>query len=826
MPTQELLSQLTDNLVRFDSINWAGAILWIKNNLKLKDTTTYCNLDINDENIAPRTNGDLAIRRLRIKDIVRVMDLDEIESVRYLMHLDNILFSNLCVFGIVNGFDKLNDLRKLGLFNDYDTFITSATKISSHFKRYPICKDNTKSILCELNCLTGYLQNDPPGWDFDVEFDGLGKGGYDHGLIGDNWPVRFHDTLSRVMTRQPINRWIGLNDYIRSGKWITSGASSIGTVKWEKSGERGKFKARKNMLSELYSDDELIAIVRGWDGKLRSRVFTKDELSKRRLAVASNIEAYLIEAWILHIFGHGFKNYDYITLDETPKEQHQRSSGVIRAIQGGAFCLPFDFKGFDHQPRIKDEVQPILRMVVKRVREVVPVDQVDDFVLLSDMMVNSYANGILIDPKTGREIIQEGGIPSGVRTTSLIGNIWNAVMTSEARELTRMTMGTDLVKKIGIKGDDTYVISDNPVCLVVFRLAYAAINAIGSDAKFGISQHICEFLRTEITSQGMRGWVNRAIPSVTQRKPWNAKPWSPSSEVGTVADNIYLLERRSKINLDRLHLANKIKWSKFTNQSYHWLHLPVRLGGMGLYRYEGWEPNGRLPPVTKPHISIQNLKATREYVKWAGLTADQNNLYASEVMNATIASDDIPGPQRFYSAAFIKDLRLRRYTWTKVREPITIFDPKIDCPPISEVVFWPSKKRVDDRAIVPDMPRYAQFVREHQILKNAKTRIGKDIGTLKDLSEKWYPHIWFEVVAHEKKGWHRTDAINLALGEIPVEPTKILHPLLTAFVQESVRRNNVFGWLGRRTIALNLYSITTTAVERLMYTGGSALYAY
>lgn len=820
------MSDLTDNLVRFDSVDWVRALVWIRKNIDLVDTTTKFSGELNDSTILPRTNGDLAIRRLRIKDIMRVLKKEEIDEMRFFAHLDNIMFANICVFGIVNGFGKLRDLRECGIFNSFDIFVEAANRISSHFKRYPICLDDTKMVLCEINCLTGYLQNDPPGWDFEKEFDALGKGGYEHGLLNSDWKKDFVGGLKRVMTRQSVNNWVSLDDYIRSGLWITAGASSIGKVEWSYSGESGKFKARKNMLTELYSDDELISIVRKWDGVLRSRVFTKDELSKRRLAVASNIEAYLTESWILHMFGHGFKNYDYITLDETPKEQHQRSCGVMRLIEGGAFCLPFDFKGFDHQPQIENEVQPILDMVVERVREIVPVDQLPDYDRLSSRMVKSYAKGELINPKTMRSVIQEGGIPSGVRTTSLIGNIWNATMTSEARELTRLVMGVDLVKKIGIKGDDTYIISDNPICLVVFRLAYAAINAIGSDSKFGISQRVCEFLRTEISMNGMRGWTNRAIPSITQRKPWNSKPWSPSSEVGTVADNIYLLERRAKKNLDILHLANKIKWSKFTNQSYLWLHLPVRLGGLGLYRFEGWEPNGRLPPVTKPHIAVQNIKANREYVKWAGLNKQQNEAFASEVLNMTIASDDIPGPQRFYSKDFINRLRQNKYVWQKVTTTITIFDPLIDCPPKSETVYWPKKAKTNDKAIVDGMPRFAQFVREHQMLKNAEKRIGIRVEPLPELATRWYPQVWMEVEVLERNGWHRTDAINIVLGEVPIEPTKILHPLLTTFVQESVRRNNYKNWKGRRQIALNLYSITTRTVEHIMSTGGSQLYAY
>ncbi|ACH85916.1 RNA-dependent RNA polymerase [Artivirus sani] len=761
-----------------------------------------------------------------MKDILCVVSQELKEEMKYYQHLDNILFTNIMIYGHIHGPSTIRELRELGMFNDFETFVTMAGKISGHFKRYPICKDETKQRLCEIQCLTGYLQNDPPGWDFEKEFVSLAEGGYEHGLVGEDWPARFKELNDKVMTRQPMPDFISFEDFIRDGLWITAGSSSIGKVEWTKTDDKGKFKARKNMLTELYTDEDLIEIVNNWDGILRSRVFTKDELSKRRLAVASNIEAYLSEAWILHLFGHGFKNYEYITLDESPKRQHERTSKLINLLRNGSFCLPFDFKGFDHQPQIKAEVQVILQKIVDHVRTKVPKDKLATFNSIAVRMVESYAKGEIINPMTMEVLIQIGGIPSGVRPTSLIGNVWNGDMTTYARELTKLMMRRDEIEEIGIKGDDTYIASKNPVALIIFRLAYAAVNAIGLDSKFGISQNICEFLRNEISINGCQGWSNRAIPSLSQRKPWNAQPWSPSSEVATVANNIYLLERRLKRSTPQLHQANKIKWSKYTNQSYHWLHLPVRLGGFGLYPFEGWEPNGKLPLVAKPFITVNNLKISREYVPWAKLTPEQNILYAQEDFNSKIATDDIPGPQKYYSRDFVNILRTKTFSWTKEPTIIRIFPPKVQRPPVAEHVWWPRDRFVNQKSLDPTMPIFAEFIRQHQTLKRASGRMNIKVEPLPALAKKWYPHLWSSVEYFEANGWHRTDAINLAIGNIPTEPTKILHPSLTAFVKESVKRNNFRYWKGRRNIALNLYTITTLAVHEIQATGGKHLYAY
>lgn len=773
---------------------------------------------MNDDNILPRVKGDFAIRRLRLKDLLRVASGQLVHQMKYLTHLDNILYTNIMAYGIIHGHNTIQDLRRTGIFNDFATFIEMSTIISGYFKRIPICNDNTKIRLCEINCLTGFLQNDLPGWDFQSEFESLAKGGNMHGWIGENWEMTFKRLADKVMTAESLPDFITFEDYIKEGLWLTAGSSSIGKVTWTKNDESGTFKARKNMLTELYSDLELIRMVHQWDGRLLSRVFTKDELSKRRLAVASNIEAYLSESWILHLYGHGFKNHNYITLDETPKQQHERTSKLIHLLQDGSFCLPFDFKSFDHQPTTI-EVQTIITKIADTIKPKCPQNYRATLNKMTQRMVKSYANSIIVNTQTKQQIVQEGGIPSGVRTTSLIGNEWNAIQTTRAREITRLVMKSDLVETIGIKGDDTYVVSKDPVCLAVFRLAYASINAIGLDSKFGISQNICEFLRNEISVKGCQGWPNRAIPSITQRKPWNAQPWSPSADVTTVANNIYLLERRLKFATPKIHHANKIKWSKYTNQSYHWLHLPTHLGGFGLYAFEGWEPNGRLPSTTKPLIEVTNLKTDRDYLPWANITSEQKSAYVAEMFNEKIASDDVAGPQKFYSRDFINILRTKTYVWLRNKISFPIFPVKISCPPISEHVLWPKDKRVNLASSNPKLPIFPEFIRQHQLLKRASERINVTIAPLKDYCRKFFSNQWSDVEYYERNGWHRTDAINLACGSIPTEPLKILHPLLAAFVKDNLRKNKIRYWKGRRNIALSIYSATTLAVQRLQSTG-------
>nr|UHS72448.1 MAG: putative RNA-dependent RNA polymerase [Totiviridae sp.] len=793
------------------------AMAWcnqFKTNNKLKK------INVTEEilsDLSARCKGDLAIRRLRAKDIWRTLDDKVKEVMGYLTHLDTIMFTNIAVWGSIFGADKIMDLIKRNVFDDFDTFREAASKISTYIKRFPYCNDDTKIALGELNCLTGYLQTNPRGFDLEEEFYKLANAGNEHGLVGSDWNRIFDDKVRSLFTREELPPFMTLREYIDSGKWLTAGSSSIGKVEWSMADEKGKFKARKNMLVELFTADEIYNMANEWDGKIINKVFTKDELGKRRLAVASNIESYLVESYLSYLGGHGFKNWKYMTLDETPAAQHNRMRKAMKLLTDGSFALPWDFAAFDHQSSIS-EVKSIISMSGSLVMDSVPFYYQSEYRKLLNKSIASYDNNILLMKTNDRtlEARQTGGIPSGIRRTSYIGNCWNMVVTDIVRDYVKAIVGQDTIQTIRIKGDDTYIIAEDPVVLYIFRAVYAAVNAIGINSKFGIARNICEFLRVEMRPDACQGWVNRAIPSITQRKPWNSQPWSPSAEVGTVCKNIELLERRAMRLIPSLHRANKIKWSKYTSQSTHWLDLPTRLGGFGLYRFQGWVPNDTLPRISKPLVKIENPLVPAK-LQWTNLTHMEAEAYTRESFNDKLASDDIPGPQKYYGKKFINDLRNRKYDWRK--ETFMTGRYHTVSGPVDDAI-WPKFKRVATDSLSANFPRYTEFVREHQTLKRALERLDIKIRSLMDYTQQYYPGIYEQIKMYERNGWHRTDAISIAVGEIPCEPTKILHPILTPFVKKAVEMNDFKFWKGRKNIAIRLYNITMQAVEKIQLTSG------
>ena len=337
-----------------------------------------------------RTEADLGIRRLTLVDIIRKMTNDEINELEYYQHLDIIFVTNIAVYIIIHGVDWCRFLRNNGIFNNFDYFIDISSEISTYFKRVVFDEDNTKQKLCELSSLAGYLQNDTKAWNTLTELKGLASGGNEHGLLYTDWMQEFKQAMTRIQINSKNNKtpsFMTFYEYIDSGKWITSGSSSIGKVEWEFSKEHGKFKARKNMVMDLYTTDEIYNICQKWDGKLHSKAFIKDEVGKRRLAVASNIEAYLHESYLLDLFGHKFKNWSGITLDESPQTQHYRNLDVMNLLAEGKYALPFDFKRFDHQPTT-DEIVAMITNISEQIE--IPSFYINNWLNILAKILNSY----------------------------------------------------------------------------------------------------------------------------------------------------------------------------------------------------------------------------------------------------------------------------------------------------------------------------------------------------------------------------------------------------------------------------------------------------
>lgn len=774
--------------------------------LGLIDQTSHPNttkktvlIDEVEDNWLPRAHSDLSVRRLRLKDLWPHFSPKTRDFASYLTDLDLILTTNLLIWIELWGTKWGHYLRHRGWFNSISSFISATSTISSQVKRYP-GTSVYKSMFAEMNVLTGYLQNDLEPTDWHDKLKDLANGGNDH---SDSWEVDFKTHLDNVVTNYSTKQFTTLKQYIESGVWITSGSSSIGKVQWSKGTEHGKFKARKNMLTTIMTSDELLTLVQEWDGRLESKGFTKDELSKRRIAVASNIQAYLSESYVLYNLGHIYKNWKYITLDESPSEQHNRNVKMCDLLSEGQWALPFDFKNFDHQPTTHD-ITTIFDKCVSLIR--VPAVFRAEWKSITNKIRDSYHNSTIemtMNGKTYKETVS-GGLPSGVRLTSLLGNVWNATVTDMARTRANHVAGYQLPLEIGVRGDDTYILSPDPAILFLFRLSYESVNAIGLDSKFGISQTTCEFLRNEIGDRSVVGWPNRSIPSITQRKPWNPMPWDLFSDPTTVSNNIYTLERRLR-PCEWLHSANMLKWAKFTGQSFRWLQLPRHMGGAGLYPFEGYIPSSCLPKFELPSISFSNKIQPHPPLDWIDLTESQLVDLNTKLLTAKLATDDVQGVQHAIRSNYLAKVRSTNITWSRtlIHKPLKLLS-RCDGPsPTDKFVRFPYFPETNIEAI--------QLIRLYPYVAKVA-----QIPPLSEVLKSKYTSFYSVMRGFERSGWHRTDAINLANGQIPTEPLKKLHPILAPYVRRYIKAKGCLYWRGRKNISRNIITASNAAVTSLL----------
>lgn len=755
----------------------------------------------------PRAKICVGMRRLRMLNICKTNKPISDQVLPFLHHLNYELVVNILLWTVIHGVELFMLLKKFGYFNSYDTFVNQAKELGYRVKVYERSFD-LKTKYAELNNLVGHIMIDD---DFDIVDESrlLAHGPEYHGIVRS---MMFRPMLQELMGTSLIQpkTQVTFEEYVKKGLWLTSGSSSIGRVTWEYDDKLLHFKARKNMLVDLYSPDDLWELARDWDGVIRNKPIVKNELSKMRLAVASNIESYLYESYMMCVLGHEYTTWDYITLDESESAYCKRTTKLMSDLTSGYYALPWDFKSFDHQASTY-EIQSILSNMFSKLI------MTDEQNLVAGRILASYGKGIIYqdtgDSKFSFHI--SGGLQSGQRITSLIGNIWNAVVTKSAIWLAKHLCPDLNVIDVALRGDDTYIITDTALNAYYVRLAYASMFALGNDAKFSIRRVSCEFLRSEITRDHVTAWPNRSIPSMTQRKPWSDKPWDAVREVTVMADNIRTTERRLSRVLPTIHLANKQQWSKFTRQSYHYLHLPKRLGGLGVYDFEGWVTDCRLPPAKRPHITVKSRLHGDMPQYLDGLVSREDYLAGS--LAGKMQPGDVAGYFVGMTKTYLDSVRNLRPQWelqkglSQVKDRVIIrLKTKLNkiLAVTPEFKFPQPRPKVNLSSITDGWPSFARFLSDYgKINDKIKLSLGK-------LTKIHYPDVWRSMSNYERRGFHRTDAISLILGEVPCEQNCHTNDRLTVFVKEAIKEE-ILQKTGRSQIGVSMANYTRIVAKEM-----------
>lgn len=611
-----------------------------------------------------RTKNDIGIRRARMRDVIQLYTTDEtLRLINVFRRLDYIHLMNVLWAIEIHGYELEEVMVQMGMERGLTAYNAGAQSLNMVTKKMK-CSMELRLKYAELGNLTGYRLPPIPGFDAKEETKLLAQGGAEHGIA--QWKEEFAECVAIVMQGQKIKRvpFVTLQQYIAEDMGSTAGASTIGKVYYESPNGDGKFKARKNFVLDVVDAEEVYQKTLKHREYQVAKGFIKPELGKCRVAVTGDSESYYISSWLNYLCGHSYVSWKGSTLEEDRYQQMARMEEMVEKLNG-TYSLPFDYKGFDRQPAL-DEVEYMVREYFQAALENTP-DEYKDYVNeWIESTVNSFKNSWCIYQEDGQEWkwAVSGGVQSGIRLTSMLGNFWNQVMTEAARRLVTVV---ERILGAYLRGDDSSVITKDYLSALLMRLGYAANNAVGADSKYGIHFEETEFLRIWYTKNRVYGYPNRAIASLTQRKPWTSEPWDPDAAVRAQDNTLNILERRTGRTFKRIRTIIQQAWVRQRKMALDYLYIPRSLGGLGIYPWNGVYRSIRYPDykinrdVTFKVVANSWLRYQRKFDvldrTQAKLTGEQLQRIQQEAMKGKAGGDDLPTLNRLNRELFAQELK-------------------------------------------------------------------------------------------------------------------------------------------------------------------------
>lgn len=578
-----------------------------------------------------RAKKDLSIRRLRWRDVwhcsVRTVGLSESSRRLHICRgLDYISSANLMLFGLLMGREWWRRWEQRGTWDlAIDDMIKDLKYVSDEIKKHGIRDIVDWSKYVECAGLFGYKNHyEGDGFDKVEQARGLAEGGGGDRRSPDPevpWLVYFERVAREELMSVPLDapKYLSFTEFVSdAANWETAGSSSTGYMRWKFGDEEGKFKVRKNLLPDVVKLQTLIndALTKY---KQVNIAIEKNELGKIRIAVASDIETYLRQAWILYLCNHWYVHWPGSTIEEGTTLQYRRMVEMLETVKTH-WSLPFDYAGFDHQPWA-EEVLILVRLVHERGARAVPLEGMAEYRKICELDELGFKNATLAVKETAGGETKEkvfpvtGGVMSGLRYTTLLGNGWNTVMTRISKDYLEAA-GVPANVVSWIRGDDSAIFTPSYFEALLMRQALQTVGAIGNDEKFGIHGHATEFLRTWYAER-CYGYPGRMIPNLVQRKPWSAEPLNPADQWTVYRGIIDALIRRG-CDVEACELVWDTLASRYCskyNVPRSFFGTPRAMGGLGVEEFVAAEVAGPVPSTDGLKIEFQGTTDYREN-KW------------------------------------------------------------------------------------------------------------------------------------------------------------------------------------------------------------------
>lgn len=750
-----------------------------------------------DELIVFRSKTDKNIRRTRLYDccLLYLSYYSDLRSILLKLYLfDQISLMNILYGRILLSYeasDWFDFMDELGAFSHgLDSYVPVSKAYSDVIKTWPSPSWMLRWV--EVAGFTGYRNPPFPGFDYVKETKDLVSGDeVDHTLRGlPTFTEILHTELNFEVTNRP--EFITFHDYVTSGHWVTSGSSNIGYLNLKIDVEEVRVKARKNLLPDILDLENLYKECCATKEQ-QNKSMIKSELGKVRIASSSDLHNYLLMSWVDYLLNHCYANIEGSTIDERPNEQINRLIKMTSLLQD-CYTLPFDYKNFDHQASTP-EILDIVAFICSKARKTVPLDHLTEFDLVVSNILSGFNNAFMSTTAPVHVFKVVKGLCSGLRWTSLVGNIWNTVVTKKVQILCEALSSSKPITDRFIRGDDSAIYTKGYYSALLVRLAYTSLGVLADDNKFGVLYEKMEFLRQFFTRDRIYAYPARNIPGLSQRKPWSSSKWDPNDTMSNLYDLTQLLKRRglSPERCDRFWYLQKQLWSIRLKLPAQLLCIPVNLGGIGIEPWDGKYISSPLfPTVPLERIDLTNStsyryeKIKRDLMPYIHVdTTDKVERLKREVrlqQAEVVVGNDVIAINRKLRDAF--NLRLSKYRSIQALAP---FAP--------QVLLVPASTVLDDSLIasIPCVDNIYSSFQDH--LETGSfgrfpylDGLWKDLSLAKRIDRSFKPMDYlkthhldlYQAITSRSLGHlHRADAIDWLSGKLPGVKRTVLNPLLT-----------------------------------------------
>lgn len=315
------------------------------------------------------------------------------------------------------------------------------------------------------------------------------------------------------------------------------------------------------------------------------------------------------------------------------------------------------------------------------------------------------------------------------------------------------------------------------------NVAYDAVGAQAGQGKFSLQKGQMEFLRVWYADR-CYGYPMRALPGLTQRKPWSNEPWSEDMALRAVYESVKTIRRRLLSDtkaLDRAWVFIRHQWCALHSLPDAVCWVPSERGGLGL------EP----PPDAADYV----LSAPMARAKIAGVTVENQLPWraqrvaeygierykvrlpeaecakiASDELLATVSSDNVPDVARLVRDGWLKAVKKQK---TSVRRQP--FSPHLYAAEVDLNAYGYLQIEQLQQRLSAACPLFGSH-RDVEAARKDYERYGSGLTFIRWL-ELHFPALR-ESMRRFHRSWHRSEVLDYLGGRIPFGLRR-LHPGMT-----------------------------------------------